>query len=357
MALVDIPALWIPAPEAYPTAYGVRLLDATTDRFAWIFAAPKAGNLQKIGFLTGSVPALNASSTLVFSLQDVTTTTGFPDDTDDQSVTIPNGSITANTMILGTLGSTRTVAKGDYVAAVVKYGSFTGGDQVNFNTLAISGNNNLGSEYGANNLTGSYAKFNLVVPFELEYDDGTRIFSPGTAYPWSALGSDVYNNTLTPDEVGLQFQVPMPCRLGGVFLFAAIAGDCNINLYTSASKTTLRSLDKDFNNGGTLSYMVPTTAATLAANTTYVLSVEPTSAGNVTLRNISVRAAAVMDQMPGGQTWQYCTAKNPATTSDFTATTTKRALIGLMLDQLDDGTATGGSGGVGALIGGGLLVA
>lgn len=357
MALVDVVGgLWMPMPHYYGgvlPAFGSVLLDAAADRVCMIFYAPKTGNISKIGFLTGTVPALNASSELLFSLQDISLTTGLPDDTDDQSATIVNGSIVANTMILSpALSADRAVTKGDLVGAVVKFkvGSFTAGDQVNIRYLnfvtTISGP--FGTEYGAQNATGAYAKFSVgPAVLEIEYSDGSHAFTPGTQFPYSAIASDTYNNTSTPDEIGLQFQVPFECRLAGCWLSADLDGDININLYTASTKTTVFAQDKDVRAVTTHVTFTPlfTTPVILAAATTYVLAIEPSSATSIVLVNHSVRAAVALDQMPGGQTWQYATAKNPATTGDFTATTTKRPVMGLMFDQVSDGfgpTAIGG---------------
>lgn len=349
MALVDVGGLWMPDIAYYSgttaPGYTSNLLDASADRVAVVFYAPKTGNIRKLSFLTGTVPAIDAASTLVYALQNVSLTTGDPDGSDDETATIAAGTIAASTMLQsGNLSADRAVTKGDLVAAVVRYGVFTAGDQVNIQTMAgLAGKIGPGSNgsYVTINLSGSYVKQNAAQPvIEIEYDDGTYAYSETLSQCWNALTNDVYNNTSTPDEIGLRFQVPFACRLAGLWASVDLDGDCNVNLYTAAGKTTMKSIDKEVRLGtgpGTIVWPEVVTPVVLAANTTYVLALEPSSATSLTLYSGTVRAAGVMGQMVGGTEWQYATAKNPATTADFSATTTKRPFMGLKLDQIDNG--------------------
>lgn len=346
MTLVAAGPLYVPnmyfwAGSGGPSYTGVAvLLDAAADRAAAVFRAPKTGNIRKIEVRIGTVPVLT-TSTLTVGLQDVSLTTGDPDGTFDQSATIATGSITANTTVKVTLGSDRAVTRGDLMAVVVQFGTFVALDQVNINSqldwLTRSGPFQYG--YPDNNTSGSYAKTTTnVSSFSIEYDDGSYAFIP-SMMPVLVNGAVSYNNSSTPDAIGLRFQVPFPCKIGGCFFGLDADGDFDVYLYTSSSKTLLLSSDKDV-RAGVFSVVSPfmfTAEQTLAANTTYVLSIEPSSATDVELRYFDVSAAAVLDQLEGGQAFHYATAKNPATTADFTMTTTRRPVMGLIVTAVDDG--------------------
>ena len=351
MTLVAAGPLYVPDINyfnaKFPTFTGT-LLDAAADRFAAVFRAPKTGNLRKIEVRFGAVPVLTTSD-LTIGLQDVSLTTGDPDGTFDQSATIATGSIVANTTVKATLGADRAVTRGELLAVVVQFGTFASGDSLNINWMqqGASGGPYYFS-YVVVNSTGAYAKFNSAQAcFSIEYDDGSYAFSP-SLLPVIVGSADAFNNTSTPDEIGLRFQVPMPCRIGGCHVNIDADGDFNIVLYTAAGRTVLASVDKDTRNvtGQAASPIWFTDEVTLAANTTYVLAVEPSSATSVILAFYDVSSAAVLDQLSGGQAFHYATAKNPSTTADFTMTTTRRPVMGLILTAVDDGTGSGGGGGI-----------
>ena len=340
-------------PTVYYTSggapvYGNQLLDAAADRVACVFYAPKAGDIRKLGFMVGAVTK-NATTTLVMSLQNVDLTTGNPDTTEDQTATIANADIVANTMVLsGNLSADRTVTAKELLAMVVRFGTFVAGDLVNIQTQThgTEGQGPVRAEYAVVNLTGSYSKItNGMAVVEIEYSDGTHAYMPLQS-PWAATSSDTFNNTSTPDEIGLQFQIPFPARLSACWLLGDMDGDFDLILYSASAKTTMKSVDKDVRSSltaGVYEYHFATPVS-LLANTTYVLALAPSSATSCLLRNVSVRAAVAWDQTCGGQTWRYATAKNPATTADFTATTTKRPVMGLVFDQVDDGVSAAGGG-------------
>lgn len=351
MALVTVPGgLYLPSINFYGGAnptwrVSESTLDAAADRVAFIFRAPKAGNIQKVGFRVGTV-VKGADTTLIYSLQTIDAASGNPDGTEDETATIAVGDIVSDTMILsGNLSAVRAVTLGEMICAVVRFGVFNAGDSVPIGTLN-EGVRQSDDYFGylAVNLTGAYGRATAsIAAVEIVYDDGSYAWIPASE-PYSAVGTDAYNNTSTPDEIGLRFQIPFPATLAGCWLNIDADGDFNINFYTAAAKTALVAQDKD-NRGGTSamsSSLMFTTRTALAANTTYVLSVEPSSATNVTLSNVSVRAAAVMDQLVGGQAWQYATAKDPAVAGDFALTTTKRPVMGLIFSQVDDGVSAGG---------------
>jgi len=72
----------------------------------------------------------------------------------------------------------------------------------------------------------------------------------------------------------------------------------------------------------------------------YRLVLEPTSATDITSYHFSVNAAAVMDVEEGGQNFHYTEKKD----GGWTDTVTDRPMIGLLIDQFDDGA--GGAGGM-----------
>lgn len=355
MALVSTSGgMWLPAYDFWNGGAGpaaaATLLDATADRWAVVFTAPKTGTLDKVRIRLGTV-SIAGSSTVLVSFQDVDATTGNPDGTEDQFRQIPNGSLTSNTSVLtgkitsdGTdSGSSRSVTRGDLLAVVARIDTFTAADQVNINN--ISATTRCGGfvwHYVTENLSGAYAKSSTKTPqVSIQYSDGSYA-EVVSCYPVITVGTQTYNNTSSPDEYGLRFQVPFPCKIGGCWLGIDADGDFDIVLYDSGGATTLKSVDKD-NRSTTVAqvgHVLFTTEATLAADTTYVLSIKPTSATNLILSYVDVADVKEWDQYGGGQQWYWAEDKDPATTADFATTTTRRPMIGLMVTAVDNG-ATG----------------
>lgn len=351
--------LWIPNYEYFtgtglPTIHTTLTIDANGELAAFVFRAPKTGTLAKVRIRFGTV-SIGANTDLLVSFQDVAVANGDPDGTADQYRVIPTAAIVTDTTVLSGLitsngadgGTKRSVTKGDLVACVIGYNTFNASDSVIIGAIryAAGGSPTL---YGFPDLyTASWSKQSQICnTVSVEYDDGTYAYAPGLWPAVSATGTVAYGNTATPDAIGLKFRFPGPVKIGGCWIGMDADGDFLVRLYTSSGVTTVATVDKDTRCavGSMTGFLLFTAEQTLAANTDYVLAIEPSSATNDTLAYIDVAAAAELDQLGGGQNFHYATAKDPATTADFTATTTRRPMIGLLVTALDDGVQTGGGG-------------
>ncbi len=354
MALVDIGGL-LPFPRYeywQGGAGGPRTSDTTLDvdgeKWAFIFRCPKAGNISNIGIRFGGGASVDGATTLQVSLQDVDLTNGDSDGTADEKQTIVAGDITNNNTKNVTLDASRTVTLGQRLSVVVEYSNFVTNDTFKISTI------NFGAKQGPTEhsytnefITGSWVHSHRGANLEIGYDDGTypEIIGCFPTTNTNATNLVDFNNADTPDEIGLRFKLTFPARLAGCTIGMDLDEAADIVLYFAAGSTTLISaLDKDVRRGNVeATNQIPfTTKAILAKDTEYILALKPTTTTDIRLNKFDVRTAAVMDAWGGGQDFHYATAKNPTDSDDFTPTTTRRAMIGLLLDQLDNGVQVGG---------------
>lgn len=363
MAITTVPRFWVPVPWGTPNggySYTTMGMAATGRRVAFVIQCPKAGTLDKFEFRTGTVPN-NPDNGLRLSFQDVSLTTGDPDGTQDQFRDI-TGTISANTWQVPGLmtsdgtdsGTKRTVAQGELLACVVDFVSFVASDSVSIPYLTIA-SSVARNWYVDNNADfASYAKVGAGGGvLALKYNDGSYGEFDVPYWPVSGINSVTYGNGSTPDERALRFQVPVSMRCVGAWAQVDQDGATDLVLYDNASSVLgTISLDPDqryITSGGyAIGYFA--SSVTLSANTTYRLSVKPTSATSIILQDFDVPGAAYQACLPGGAQWYLSTRTDAGAWSD---TTTKRPLIGLLFDGVDSG---GGSTGSATLINSGGLV-
>src|SRR3990167_2576025 len=148
--------------------------------------------------------------------------------------------------------------------------------------------------------------------------------------------------------------LPYKCRVWGAEAnITTASGDADFVLYEGTTSLTSVTIDKDV--VGTMSASRCVTKKfpspqIITINTEYFLSVKPTSANSVNLMEITTPSAAAMDEMELGQNCHFGSRTDAGA---WTLDTSRRPMISLIIDQLDDGA--GGSGGpVGANIRGGF---
>lgn len=338
------------------------LLDASAEKVAFIFRAPKAGTLSKVRFRTSTV---TTGDTMKVSFQDVDGTTGDPDGVVDQFRTIAIGNnddnVTLQTGIIssdGTDGGTkRTVTLGQMLAVVIEFNSYVAGNLniVGRSSVVPAGTSN---DVYVDHFTSAWAKSAAVVPrFALEYSDGSyaaiTMVDPGIG----GTATETYNSgTLSGaggDERALLFQVPFPCKVSGFYGIFDVDGNADVVLYDSGG-ATLESLTLD-SDVRAQTFAMPLhahfdTEVTLAKDTTYYLAFKPTSVTTVGLVVTTYSAAAVMDSLPGGQQCHYAARTDAGA---WSPDTTKRPHMGVIISALDDGISGGGL----RIIGPGGLVA
>ena len=339
-------------PILFPYHYNItndvsnsKILDATTDRVAVVFAIPKTGNLVSIMFSTRTV---TTSQSIDMRLETVDATNGNPSGTlYHANATASVASPTSNTVYEPAF-TAFAVTAGDMVAAVIQFTSTAGNLQIHahnqfFNSVRIP--------YGVYNLTGSYAKdTSVAMNILLKYDDGLY-YEVGVLPPLANLGSAVtvaYNSGSTTNERGIKFQVPAPVRVCGAWLnaYGATGGTYDVVLYDSDGSTVVTSVSFDGDiqagsNGAGYIYVRFNTTKVLTINTYYRLTLKPTNTTNVTLTEYTFSSTAHMDAVSGGSNFH----RTVKTSGSWVDTTTVRSWIGLVVDQFDNGAGGGGSSG------------
>lgn len=337
------------------------VIDASGEKVAFIFMVPETGTIDTVEFRVGTV-TVNVLSSVRISLQDLNLATGDPDGTQDQFRDIAGTAFASNTwMVPGLItsdgtdtGVKRSVTRGDYLAVVIEYQTFTALDSIQVSSwtpvsTGISGIPHLRL------FTSSWAGQNNDLVMGLKYSDGVyRSVAPHVA-PWDGISSVTFTSGSTPDERGLKFSLPVPCVVRGAALQLALSTDVDIavKLYDTNGSTVLASTTMDGNvrqATAQRTYFVPLPETALAAGSVYRLTVVPQSALNMALYHMTVNSVALLDTIEGGQSWHYTQRTDGGAWTD---TTTQRPLMGLWIDSFDDGA--GGGGGGGPLIGGRLI--
>lgn len=321
------------------TATASQGMTASGHKRGSIWRAGHSGNIHKLHFQMGTV---TTGDTLKVSLQDVSLTTGEPDNSIDQSGTVVVADGDDNAWKSVTLGADRTVTQGDLLACVFEFNSYVAG---NLNILRDSTANITIVPHCVSDTTGSWAKQSNLPLLAVEYSDG-NFYTQGMLSPGSSAIVSVASNTAGADEYGSYFSFPFPVRVTGAGFFGAMEGDLDIVLYDSDGTSVLAtaSLDASVQSTSTAVRIRETffpSSPTLAANTAYRVALKPTTTTAVSIHVVSLFSAAAGGQFPGGTAVQLTKRVDAGS---WTQVDTQRCLIWLLLDQADDGA--GGAGGL-----------
>lgn len=319
--------------DALPAFNGLTM-DASGEKVAFVFTVPKTGNISKVGFRTGTV---TTSETLAVTLQTVSAVNGDPTGSAYGGMTEgTQAAPAATTAYTVSLGTAAAATAGDVVAAVIEFDSSVGSLQI----VGIATAYRVGFPY-PDLFTAAWAKQAFVQPvLWLEYDDGSYAVVDGCR-PWSAISMPAWAANSTPDEHALKFTLPFPSRLRACEIITAIAQPFDLVLYEGTTSLVSLSIDADqAATGSTCRYKRLLTSGDLDAGTAYYFAMKPTTNNNVSWAEIDVAAAAVMGSMSLGTSAHYASRTDGGAWSD---TTTKRPLVRLWFDKLDDGAGGGGA--------------
>lgn len=332
MALQTI-KLGLYLPEVIPHDFdtqNILLIDASGEKAAVIVRVPKTGTISKILLKTG--PVTN-SQTLRISLQ--TVTNGEPSGTDyGGSALGTQASPATNTTYVVSLGTAATATKGDLVAIVIEFDSTVGDLAIRTVNGLNQNTHGMSFPYGIH-FTASWTTNNIMLS-AFEYSDGSYESIPGV-YPLDLLTNVAYNSGSIPDERALRFDLLFSCRVAGFWFIADIDGNADIVLYEGTTLLQTKSFTPDerrFTTPRTIYNGLFDTPQPIAKDTEYFLSLKPTSGTNIGLNYFTVNTAAVMDAFSGGQQMHLGIR---ADAGAWAKTTTTRPLMGLIIDQLNDG--------------------
>lgn len=349
------PVLPLPFSAATGSENGT-VADAANEGMAAIFIAEASVTIDCIAF---KITAFTTSVVMSCSIEALDTS-GNPSGTPIGSA-VNSASITATgTYEVSGLGA--AVTEGTAYAACVRYSSGTSGTIFTRNgAAAYASIPHVSVDVGAGWVKGDEG------PFGIPIGIGT---STSAYLPWIGLNGpytvsdSTYTDASSPDEYGLAFQVPVPLRCRGFMAAMGIAtGGTFACVLTDSSgndvgSTFTGNLDSDlFAAAATEGRAIIPFASkfTLAANTTYVIGIKSTSAGNISLRRATMNAAAQLGSW-FSTNW-YLASRNGAvngTGTAWTLTSTEICpFIWPMVDYGHDG-AGGGGGGLRIVAPGGL---
>lgn len=350
MALQSIPGgLWLPRPllGSQFLAFATTLvLDAADEKAGFLIHAPRTGNVRKIRWRTGTV---TTGATLDVRLETIDAATGFPSGTlfgTNTNASQVVASTDDNTTFLTQLTADAAVTQGDLLGVAIVNPSASPGNMV-ISAVRWDQPMTAGDFPQCALFTASWATVGNIAPVvALEYDDGSYAYVEW-CHPVTAINSVTFANSSTPDVRGLRFKVPFPCKASRFWVYADADGDFDVKLLDSDGVTALAtvSVDKDVPGAATAAgqYFRPFPAdITLVKDTFYRLVIEPTSATSLTVYDVDVPTAAVMDALEGGQNWHYTSAKDPANEASWTQVLTKRPFMGVKFSAFDDGVGGGG---------------
>jgi len=302
-------------------------MTASTHRVGFGFQAPKSGTITKVRWITGTV---TTGTTVDVRLETATgwrpTGTLIGTDTNGaQVISSSNDFAWFDT----TLTSGATVTEGQVMAISINNSG--------------SGNLEVGVVDRSTYVVPSVFSFNgtswtrvagFAPSFALEYSD-TSIETVTGVYPFQVATTTNVNTGTTPDEVGAKFKLPFPFTITGcTFQCPAPAGNFDLKVYDSdgATQRLTVSFDKDYVKLGysTISLYFTGTFDFLP-NVFYRWSILPTSASNVTVPDIEVNTAVLMDSFDGGQDFHW-TQRTDA--GAWTDTVIRRPLVGLYISRL-----------------------
>lgn len=343
------PFLFFPG-RSYPTSmtpsFGTAVIDATGEKFAMCgrFWHPSRASkaIRNVGFRFGTVVKASGSG-LTVSLQDPSLTTGGPmqpDGTQDQTAAIANGAATfvSNTWHeTGNLSADRTVAFGEQLAVVIEY---DGSGRLGADSVQISG---VACQYGDPNRSNSVALFTASWASQSMYPNVVLKCSDGSygtldhAFPCSAINNPAFNSGSSPDEYAMEFTVPVPMKVDGLWCDLSAAADFDLVLYDGTTALASHSFDQQQAGTSSARFAVGTIAEqTLSTGVTYRVAIKPTSATNVTATSFDVNSVLHLDLHDGGQACTYTTRTDLG--SWAAPTTTRRMYCGVRVSAVHDGT-------------------
>lgn len=342
MALVDIPGgLWIPRfrHKNTPPALTSNQISLDGHQIEMIIQIPKTGNISKVEF---RVATTTTGGDIEIRLEGVDLTDGKADGT------LINVNAKGALTLIGAdddkwfavvLDAAIAVTQGDYVAVVI----------LNTATPAVVNIDEQADaawDQDAPYTVDRFGSKDDSAPIVgLEYDDGSYPQILGCV-PFKYT-DEVWDSADTPDERALRFKVPFAARMGAFGATVAWQSPTlsviDFVLY-DPSDTVLFTLTPDrevnLSEGARQPrfFRLPT-AIQIDADTFYRLAVKPTT-NEASWRIQSVRAAASMDLIDGGQDFHLSTREDAGSWTDDL---TQRPMLYIMFDQFDAAPSMGGN--------------
>jgi hypothetical protein len=324
-------------------------LTASTHRHAVCGVVPKSGTISGIGFRFGAITK-GATTALTLSLQDTSLTAGppaQPDGTQDQTASIGNADITANTWRTITLGTNRTVTQGDLLSVVWEFATFDAGDSIAFSHHTVgTGAGPMPQETSPAHYNGTtWALTANLANILLVYNDGTFGTFTG-AQPAESLTSRAFNTGSTPDERGNLWIPHADMKVRGIAAFFTPSANADLVLYDSGG-TALATVSVDSNTIRSASSRIYqgvfSADVSVSGGSTYYVTLKPTTATSVNIITIGYNAAGHLEASMMGDSFYSATRTDAGA---WTTNTAEQHPIGVIVSEIG---STGGGGGSVAL--------
>lgn len=351
MTMQQLPSgLWV--PHNYYTISN-QIIDGDADYFTHIIESPAGGTLTQVAFGVQTVTV--GDDTFSVRLETIDADTGNPTGTlIDSPTNAAYGTVDIadaddNKMIICDIngGTGVTVTAGQKIAVrLARTASSSANLRPSYNTAFPNGAVN-GYPYSTYDLSaGSWTKV-LASPSLALNIGGWKLPVGCTALPsYATLTAD---NPGTPEQYGNIVNEPYKRRAMGAFayLIGGAANAFHFKLYSDPLGTpteiaTTAEHDADL---GTSAASARQTALRFASpvvlepNTNYGLVISPNVSGtNVTIYYFTILHSSLSALWPMGANSYYCSRTD---TGAFATDNTRFTMIGLILDQLDDGVGAG----------------
>jgi len=310
------------------------LMDASGEAVGFTLVAPKAGTISKIGFRTGTV---TTGQSLDIRIETVGSDM-FPSGTLWAANTNGNQAILDtddNKWFWVTLTAGAVVAQGQQFCVAIRWVSTVGNLNIAYTSSSTA---TAGGVPFAASYTTSWA-FTAAIPnIAVEYSSPTSRPFLGTL-PVLAHNSITFNNGSSPDEIGIIFQYPVPCKIiGAIAKINEVVTTFAVKLYDSDGSTVLESvtnIDAESNQASSGQVVILfDTQPIINANMNYRLTLLPETAASITTKELEVDTASTMEALDGGANI-YRTDRTDA--GAWSQTTTKRPLLTPLISAIDSG--------------------
>ncbi len=306
-------------------------LTAAGQRVAFIVRPPaKLGSIRDVIFRLRSV---TTPGPLLVSLQGVDPATGLPNGVVDQSVTVPEAECKVG-WVTATMSEDRVVTDlTEPLAVVIELSPYVDGN------ISVRVNNGLlvGSAYCATYDGAAWTKRTTGPAVFFRYSDGS--YGKSFDLPHGSHDYATTHSGSTLNERGAVFQLPTSVRtVGAEWLGSDRDGDAVVTLYSESDQVLAQAAMP----GALLSgqnvrrthRVMWDSPVTVRANTTYRLTIRPTTTTPVVYFVAGVPSNEAMDQLPGGRLWYGTLRTFGGAWTDLPKT---RYTLGLVLDGVAGG--------------------
>jgi hypothetical protein len=275
-------------------------LDAAGKRVAFIARPPaKLGSIRDVIF---RLRIVTTPAPILVSLQGVDPATGLPNGVVDQSGTVPEAECKEG-WVTATMNADRVVTDlTEPLAVVIELSPYVDGN------ISVYINNGLlvGNAYRAIYDGAAWTKRDTGPVVFFRYSDGSYGKSFDLPHGSHMYGS--MHSGSTTNERGAVFQVPTSVRtVGAEWLGFDANGDVAVTLYSESDQVLAQAAlpgaflpGKNTHRRHRVMWDPP---VTLQANTTYRLTIRPTTTTIVRYHWSEVPSNEAMEQLPGGRLW------------------------------------------------------